>query len=186
MCDYESAWGQYKGWDRTRRIELLSSLIDTFEESAAPPSTGPVGFWSALPLKEYERCVRGRPLKWEDHPSFVCFVHCVNRMLPFTRGTPEEVKIDFVFDCNPKLGRANPRDLFAVALSPRLRGIPPPLRVMFGLRRAATRRRFRPQTFSRVRMLQSMSSTLCQLSRPKAKISGADRVENRALRTTPC
>jgi hypothetical protein len=24
-------------------------------------------------------------------------------MLPFTRGTPEEVKIDFVFDCNPKL-----------------------------------------------------------------------------------
>ncbi len=103
MRDYESAWGEYKGWDRNRRIELLSALIDAFVESAAPPSTGPVGFWSALPLKDYERCVSGRPLKWEDHPSFVCFVHCLNRMLPFTRGTPEEVKIDFVFDCNPKL-----------------------------------------------------------------------------------
>ncbi|PYT21891.1 MAG: hypothetical protein DMG58_31245 [Acidobacteria bacterium] len=54
MRDYESAWGEYKGWDRPRRIELLSALIDTFEESAAPPSTGLVGFWSALPLHDYE------------------------------------------------------------------------------------------------------------------------------------
>lgn len=103
MRDYESGWGEYKGWDATRKIEFLSELIDIFDESAAPPSSGPVGFWSALPLKDYERYVGGRPLKWEDDPSFVCFVHCMNRILPFTRGTPDEVKIDFVFDSNPRL-----------------------------------------------------------------------------------
>jgi hypothetical protein len=103
MRDYESGWGQYKGWERTRKIEFLSALIDTFGEGSASPSSGPLGFWSALPLKDYERYVGGRPLKWEDHHSFVCFVHCISRMLPFTRGMPQGVKIDFVFDSNPNL-----------------------------------------------------------------------------------
>src|SRR6266478_4794156 len=103
MREYESSWGYYKGWDRDRKIRLLSALIDTFEASAAPPSPGPVGFWSALPLQDYERSVRGRPLKWEDDPTFPCFVYCVKQILPFTRGTPEEVQIDFVFDQRPEL-----------------------------------------------------------------------------------
>jgi hypothetical protein len=41
MRDYESAWGEFKGWDRTRRIELLSSLIDTFEGKCRPTE-----YWS--------------------------------------------------------------------------------------------------------------------------------------------
>lgn len=103
MRDYESMWGDFKGWESARKVRFLSALIDTFEASAAPPSTGPIGFWSALPLKDYERLIGGRPLKWEDDPAFLCFLHCIHRLLPFTQGTPDEVKIEFVFDWNPKL-----------------------------------------------------------------------------------
>jgi hypothetical protein len=103
MREYESSWGSFKGWEPDRKIPLLSALIDTFEQSAAPPSSGPVGFWSAVPLKDYERYVEGRPLKWEDDPAFLCFLYCLKRILPFTIGTPDEVQIDFVFDQKPEL-----------------------------------------------------------------------------------
>ena len=103
MREYESMWGDFMGWDSARKVRFLSALIDTFEASAAPPSPGPIGFWSALPLKDYDRLIGGRPLKWEDDPTFLCFLHCIQRLLPFTNGTPGEVRIDFVFDWNPKL-----------------------------------------------------------------------------------
>jgi hypothetical protein len=103
MREYESSWGTFKGWGPDRKIPLLSDLIDSFEQSAVAPSHGPIGFWSAVPLKDYERYIRGRALKWEDDPAFLCFLHCVKRMLPFTIGTPDEVKIDFVFDQKPEL-----------------------------------------------------------------------------------
>lgn len=55
MREYESGWGSFKGWDRDRKIQLLSQLIDVFEASAAPPSQGPVGFWSGMELPDYQR-----------------------------------------------------------------------------------------------------------------------------------
>lgn len=103
MREYESSWGAFRGWAPDRKIPLLAALIDTFEQSAVAPSKGPVGFWSAVPLQDYERFVRGRPLKWEDDPAFLCFLYCIKRILPFTIGTPKEVQIDFVFDQKPEL-----------------------------------------------------------------------------------
>ncbi len=103
MREYESSWGAFKGWEPTRKIRLLSALIDTFEQSAVAPSRGPIGFWSAVPLQDYEKFVRGRPLKWEDDPAFLCILHCMRQILPFTVGTPGDVQIDFVFDQKPEL-----------------------------------------------------------------------------------
>jgi hypothetical protein len=57
MREYESGWGSFQGWERARKINLLSQLIDTFEASAAPPSRGPVGFWSGMNLPDYEKFV---------------------------------------------------------------------------------------------------------------------------------
>lgn len=34
---------------------------------------------------------------------FLCLLHCVKQILPFTRSTPDEVQIDFVFDQKPEL-----------------------------------------------------------------------------------
>lgn len=103
MREYESSWGAFRGWEPDRKIPLLSALIDTFAQSGVAPSQGPVGFWSGIPLQDYDRFVRGRPLKWEDDPAFLCVLHCVKQILPFTRGTPEHVQIDFVFDQRPEL-----------------------------------------------------------------------------------
>ena len=52
MREYESSWGCFRGWDRERKIRLLSDLIEVFDASAAPPSRGPVGFWSAVALPD--------------------------------------------------------------------------------------------------------------------------------------
>lgn len=103
MREYESSWGFFRGWGPDRKIPLLSALIDTFEQSAVAPSHGPIGFWSAVPLQDYKQYVRGRPLKWEDDPAFLCFLYCLKRILPFTVGTPVDVQVDFVFDQKPEL-----------------------------------------------------------------------------------
>lgn len=103
MADYEASRGAFKGWDRRRKVLLLAALIDAFDKCAAPPSRGPVGFWSAVELPDYEKFVRGHALKWEDDPMFLCFLHCIKQIFPMIRGTPAEAQVDFVFDWKPEL-----------------------------------------------------------------------------------
>jgi hypothetical protein len=102
MKDCESHWGEFRGWSPTQKIQLVSDLITLIENTGMPPR-GLVGFWSGLNLRDYDELVRGKPLPWEDDPYFLCFLHCLRQILPFTDGLPKEVQIDFVFDRNEKL-----------------------------------------------------------------------------------
>lgn len=102
MKDCESHWGEFRGWTPEQKVKLVSDLIGLIERSGVPPH-GLVGFWSGVDIRDYDALVRGRPLPWEDDPYFLCFLHCVKQILPFTDGLPEGVKIDFVFDRNEKL-----------------------------------------------------------------------------------
>jgi len=96
MTDCENCYGEFGKWrqQKHKSVALITDLVSIVLESEL------IGFWSGVPLKDYNELVAGKIPAIIDDPYFLCFVHCLNQVLPGLDNQPPAETLSFVFEEN--------------------------------------------------------------------------------------